>query len=732
MAPAASLFLLLAVLWCGAPAAAAHSVDTCRAGKVTLRNASSVTTTTDVFGATANVTFNFCAPAVGSVCGANSGGFGAGYVEVVADGACVESFTTLLRPPAAGAAQTTTFTVANPNETSTFRVSVQCNSSGAPGEVYSAGDLRSGGTNGSVWFEADFSSVEGCQVNNFFCAASDDCVGASCINGICIDTSCPMLSSVSQVATVPANYLSLVRVTDCYGFPVQGLLAENISVRLNGDSIDDPPLSFAVDNVRRAANLGGVVRITTLMIQQNSHVVSEYEDDLKEHLRAFLVNLTEAGERGNYIALVVFDGSASPVTVQPHTTDLELLQKAVDALPLTMPDPLPTNLYGAVVYGLEASYQMQSTFNESTYTTLVLFSDGFDTAARITKAEAIRKAQYFAAKNVTTLALGISNRSDLLFLRKIATSGYFNAFSMDSLADAFGRLTRQILTLRRNVYYVLLCVPNRKNHVSVEVSLSPSEAFANVHPLQFTVDTSGFTGGCNESVLNGSIVGDNSSFAPAPASVYLPSGGSLTEALGPYASLRFYTNCTADVCLLDVAADVPKRVSPRTVLVLVTPRCVLSPFCFDDAFDDNYTVRSNASAKYQFMLISGVNRSTVFNIVSLAPPHWTVPPPFLSRNLSGVRDLAGEADLSAIVILALSTLLLLAAACACVCRHHWRHSCAAAGDPTPYRRLTPYPAPRAFQKPARRTSLNVPVLPRMEQMGEEGAYGYSARWSGRE
>ncbi|RNF09248.1 von Willebrand factor type A [Trypanosoma rangeli] len=43
---------------------------------------------------------------------------------------------------------------------------------------------------------------------------------------------------------------------------------------------------------------------------------------------------------------------------------VDLFHRAVDAFPLTMPDPLPTNLYGAVAYSLEASYQMPLTFNE--------------------------------------------------------------------------------------------------------------------------------------------------------------------------------------------------------------------------------------------------------------------------------------------------------------------------------------------------------------------------------
>ncbi|RNF09249.1 von Willebrand factor type A [Trypanosoma rangeli] len=111
-------------------------------------------------------------------------------------------------------------------------------------------------------------------------------------------------------------------------------------------------------------------------------------------------------------------------------------------------------------------------------------------------------------------------------------------------------------------------------------------------------------------------------------------------------------------------------------------RCLLSPFCFDAVFDDSYTVQNNASAKYQFMLLLGSNCLSVFTIVSLSMP-------FLSRNLFGVWDMAGEEDLSVIIILAGPTTLGFVAACICIFLYCRRQSSSAADNFTLHRWLTP-------------------------------------------
>ncbi|KEG15252.1 von Willebrand factor type A [Trypanosoma grayi] len=713
----ATPLLALLVLLLGAHLAEAQLQPECQAGKITLRNATAFITTSDIFGEVANVTFHFCSVAAeDSRCSST----GAGYVEVANETECVESFSVLVQPLTASGQQSTYFIVANANGTSTFRVNMQCNTSGTPGEVLYGGNISSGEEDGILWFEANFFSLDGCEVNNFFCETADDCVGTSCVNGVCIDTTCPVLSTLSQTVTVPSNYLSLVRVTDCYGFPVQGLLAENISVRLNGDSIDDPPLSFEVDNVRREAQQGGAVQITTLMIHQSRYVTSQYEDELKAALKALLQSLTAGQSADHYIALVVFDGSRVPITVQPHTTDIALLTSAVDGLPLLMPDPLSTNLYGAIVFGLEASYQMQSTFGGDTYTTLVICSDGYDTAARVTQKEAIQKAQYFAARNVTTLALGMSNASDIAFLRQVATSGYFEVSSTDALVASFERMALRIASLYQNVYYVLLCIPVRKGNLTITVSLNPPDVFQNVHPLEYQVNSDGFMGGCNESILNQTVSTGSNSSSPGSASVFLPSGGSINTRVDAYGGFFFHTNCTDEECVVNVTSDTYLRGNTLTVLVLVRSRCLLSPFCFDDSFNGTYAVRNNESENYQFMLISGMNIPTTFSIVSQASPHWTVPPPFLSNNQTGVRKMAGEADRSAIIIFSLTTVAILVAVFLCLFLHRKQTSGGPRGMGAPYK--LPPGRTGSYVGHSSLTSLDLPALPHMEQLDEEGSY----------
>ncbi|KAH9599227.1 hypothetical protein LSM04_009690 [Trypanosoma melophagium] len=361
--------------------------------------------------------------------------------------------------------------------------------------------------------------------------------------------------------------------------------------------------ALCLGGVRRAGAGGEALRITTVLVQQHT----KDGEEIKQLLHELLEAVAAVQNSCHYIALVALDGSTQPITVEPHTTDITILETAIESLPVDTPDPQSKNLNGAIIFPLEGTYSMSSIVDGDCYASLVIFSDGYDTAGRVEAADTISRAEYFASKNVSILAFGTKNSLNSAFLRQVVNSGYFEANSEVSSTEALQEMAERITSAQNNVYHILISIPNRKGNVTVSVSLNPPETFPNMVPFEYILNTDGFTGGCNESLLNETIASLENASTSTLASKYPSPGGFINETVDAYGGFFFHTNCSEDECIVGASTNNTTDPDSFTVLVLTEPCCFLSPFCFNATFNDTYVLKKNVLDNYQFMLWSRLN-----------------------------------------------------------------------------------------------------------------------------
>ncbi|KAH9599115.1 hypothetical protein LSM04_007547 [Trypanosoma melophagium] len=112
-------------------------------------------------------------------------------------------------------------------------------------------------------------------------------------------------------------------------------------------------------------------------------------------------------------------------------------------------------------------------------------------------------------------------------------------------------------------------------------------------------------------------------------------------------------------------------------------------------------------------------------VTSLSADQWTVPPPFSSRNQTGIRDMSGEADRGAIIIFSVFTILLLLSVCFCVFFHRRQKPEISDGFSKPHKG---YSKPEyQYKKSSSSIELDTPELPHREQVGYHNVHHLFSR-----
>ena len=201
------------------------------------------------------------------------------------------------------------------------------------------------------------------------------------------------------------------------------------------------------------------------------------------------INTTQSDQE---IGIYLFDGRENLQTLQPFTSNKELLLASVDSLnDYETVDP-STNLNGAIVRGLALLDAEELEHQDLTFGgTLAVFTDGTDQAGRVSNDAAVAAVQ---ASSHSVYSVGLGGEADSAHLSNVGKSGAILATNVDELSSAFENLAGSIRAQTAGFYVIAYCSPKRAGRHTLEIRLTGTSARAGVE-----FDADGFDSGCDPS-----------------------------------------------------------------------------------------------------------------------------------------------------------------------------------------------------------------------------------------
>ena len=257
---------------------------------------------------------------------------------------------------------------------------------------------------------------------------------------------------------LPGRLSVLVQVTDTEGNPVAGLTNDNFAL------YEDGQLVSPTESQQQLLPRPRVFRSFSHLLLDISGSVAQTPAGIQTEIEAataFIDEVTQSSE--NYVAISWFFGGQNiePALLdnfQPlgFTNDRERLIEAVTNVDLIQVTSTSTNLYGAIIEGLdvldEARFQT-STNVEFQSLTLVTFTDGTDQAGLVTREAAINRLSS-GPNSYNAQAIGLGQEIDTQTLNAIGPNGWLLANDLGELTNLFGQVGGNVRDVANSFYLV--------------------------------------------------------------------------------------------------------------------------------------------------------------------------------------------------------------------------------------------------------------------------------------
>lgn len=311
----------------------------------------------------------------------------------------------------------------------------------------------------------------------------------------------------------PANFSpNMIATTLPSGVPVAGLSRDNFAF------IDDNiPLQLDENNINLETSLR-IFPATTdvlLLLDLSGSINERGFDEMKVGANKFVdYVLTTRQNIGIYYfngdekihELISFVGAGQ--TESKIETAKQQLQGALSKLNKNDQPADSSNLYGAIIEG-RLELDKRSKNSPTKINSLVVFSDGRDTAGRATIDEALKGTPskiYEWKHNVITIGINISStdttRKGALIIdeqARIGKDGYFIAATKEDLVTRFVEAAFAVRMAGLKSYIMAFCMPHRGDfqHTLQTTATETVGTVARSSDLEKTVYSSkGFAGGC--------------------------------------------------------------------------------------------------------------------------------------------------------------------------------------------------------------------------------------------
>lgn len=252
--------------------------------------------------------------------------------------------------------------------------------------------------------------------------------------------------------------------------PVPGLTAEDFGIYEDDSRVS----SFESQQIIQNPQVASVMYTALLLDVSGSITESGQIDALVDAAELFIERVGKTQK----VAVYAFDGAKKLHAVVPFTAAEGRLQGGLNALRRYKPRDLSTNLHGAVVQGLRRLDKGLSRDKRPLkFGTLVVFSDGSDRAARVSRREMLNALSEPRHRDYEIFAIGIGEEAELeqARLQDIGRNGTELAFERGKIKIVFDRIATQIESHSKRFYLLSYCTPARKGPHTVRIVLNKPE-----------------------------------------------------------------------------------------------------------------------------------------------------------------------------------------------------------------------------------------------------------------
>jgi hypothetical protein len=288
----------------------------------------------------------------------------------------------------------------------------------------------------------------------------DDC---DCEKTPLIEENGLLFTFEGQEVRSPANVSVFFKMETADGLPLTGLETGDFLIYEDGDLVSQ------FESQQTVVPMPGQFRSHTLLLLDLSGSIlgSDSLPVLKQAAREFVFSVMERteeapGRSGMAMSIWWFDGARRlhPL-VEDFISDPEHLLDRIDAINADMSEDTSTNLYGAVISGIDRVEEKAAAFEgQVSVGSVVIFTDGTDQAGYRTREEALAAVDT-ADPAISIYTIGLRGEIDETVLTAIGKDGSPFADDVEQLVPKFEEIALRIREDANSHYKLEYCSPKR-------------------------------------------------------------------------------------------------------------------------------------------------------------------------------------------------------------------------------------------------------------------------------
>jgi hypothetical protein len=284
---------------------------------------------------------------------------------------------------------------------------------------------------------------------------------AGCAGGLTV-------ARVNSAQRKPNNVWVFFTVDKGRRDPVAGLTADDFAIYEDGELVSKFESKQTIINPEVAA-----VMYTLLLVDMSGSVTeSGQADALVDAAKSF----TDQVGKHQKVGVYAFDGEEKLHSVVPFTEAQGSVQGGLDGLRKYKAKDPSTNLHGGVVEALrELKTSLDKEKKPIKFGTLVVFTDGTDRAARVSRDDMKREVQDEKYRNYEMFAIGVGAEIAQAHLEDIGKDGTVLASDQAKVKEAFDKLATTIEAHTKRFYLLSYCTPARKGEHLVRIEATRKE-----------------------------------------------------------------------------------------------------------------------------------------------------------------------------------------------------------------------------------------------------------------
>lgn len=300
-------------------------------------------------------------------------------------------------------------------------------------------------------------------------------------------TGCLKLQLYNASVTKPSNVAVYFSVTDGSKNPVPNLTADKFQIYEDGGLISVYESKQTILNPEVAA-----VHLTLLLVDLSGSIsASGALEQLKPAVQLFADRVGQQQK----VAVYGFDGSPKPFSILEFTQGADSVRGAADRLGAARTKDPSTNLNGAVAEGIKILERALANASAPLkFGSLVVFTDGTDRAARVTRPELDKALDEAEEKDISLYVIGIGKEINSGELSNIGRTHSFLSTDPALLSKAFEDIALRVEGFTKSFYLLSYCSPARAQEHDLKVVAKANGASGSI---TYHFNAAGFGPNCD-------------------------------------------------------------------------------------------------------------------------------------------------------------------------------------------------------------------------------------------